>query len=843
LQRKQDWEARQHAIAEKQALRPLQQLVAKIDASSSTQVDCDDCPQSQFETFEAWYAWMQDVADGRTPAEMKGLWDHGRCLGVWYQHRCVDAAELPPSHPKYQPKGSGSSSPPEAAAATPKTASTTAPAAPAAPAAPPAAAPSEGGAAALEKSDSSPMAADELDKGIRAGNAVSGYGTGESEDALRQQANQAVTAELHDNADWQNYVGQLKASGVLDNESIVGSGSDEERATALLMRQWANTSADSSALSLALQYAAQSEFGLSDAATGHFTSSPQRISKYGQVPMDQAGLQAFMRGQYNVTQQYLADKGITELPVFRGANFWNTSAVSSVDFPPEGVDAKTTVDLQPLSSFATAPDVAQEFSTSERYTGAYVYRMTMATQVPASRILSCAHTGFGCADQSELVVLGGANMPVAAHSWRRGGSSYNGPSGESTAATLKGLLVKQASVGLKTAETWAAWVRDIVTGRSPAEMKALWDHGKCLGVWYKHQCVGASDLPPTHPKYQPKPGGAPATPKVAAPKTPAAPKAPAAAPTPTAAAPAATAGSGHNGYQISDTTAEGIAASKLNAELRDGNKVTGYKTDEGHGGLKDQAMKAVCAQLKDDPDWKSYVAQAKASGALDHTAYGKTDEERCASVLIRQWANTSADASALSIGIQKAAQTEFGLDDAATSHLSTTKANPGGMPLDEAGLRAFVRGQYNATQDYLSSQGVTEIPAFRGMGFTKDPKIPGVDFNANGSDAKVGVDLQPLSSFATAANVAVGFANSGWSSSGSYRMVMATRVPANRVLSCSHTGNGCARESEIVVLGGANMQAAVHAWNPKVGSSMYGHSDAGKPTAASLKGMLTKKGK
>ena len=93
---------------------------------------------------------------------------------------------------------------------------------------------------------------------------------------------------------------------------------------------------------------------------------------------------------YTDTQRELANHGIKEVTVYRGMK----TASKEIKLGQSLVDA--AYKMNPLSSFSTSFSMAKAF-------GKWVF----ATSVPAERIFSWPHTGPGCNDEKELLVIGG----------------------------------------------------------------------------------------------------------------------------------------------------------------------------------------------------------------------------------------------------------------------------------------------------------------------------------------------------------------------------------------------------------------------------------------------------
>ena len=164
-----------------------------------------------------------------------------------------------------------------------------------------------------------------------------------------------------------------------------------------------------------------------------------------------AGYKAFLQEQYNQTQKYFEEKGITHVRVYRGME-------KAVEVPPELAKAgdlqeelrqkfnaacngqplsslqgeeyakakvfqeqyikareafnvlyeenkkknqsgKAEMLLQPISSFSTSYEVAKQFASSSHKS------MIIVSVIPVEHILSTARTGFGCLSEAEVTVL------------------------------------------------------------------------------------------------------------------------------------------------------------------------------------------------------------------------------------------------------------------------------------------------------------------------------------------------------------------------------------------------------------------------------------------------------
>jgi hypothetical protein len=177
----------------------------------------------------------------------------------------------------------------------------------------------------------------------------------------------------------------LMAAGAkgLSSENLSERRAEAELVSRALMSHWAATSGDSSSPAVAVQLVAQKVFGLDIAQTEHLDVTDKAK---GLAAKHEAAISATLRATYAATQEELKDAP-DHVWLIRGQN----GAVSE----------KSTVMLQPLSSFTTDVKVADMFVSGKK--GA-----VFAIRVPKKSIFSTARTGFGCLHEREVVVLGGA---------------------------------------------------------------------------------------------------------------------------------------------------------------------------------------------------------------------------------------------------------------------------------------------------------------------------------------------------------------------------------------------------------------------------------------------------
>jgi len=173
--------------------------------------------------------------------------------------------------------------------------------------------------------------------------------------------------------------------------------------------------------------------------------------------------------------------------------------------------------------------------------------------------------------------------------------------------------------------------------------------------------------------------------------------------------------------------------------------------------------------------------------------------------MVDRWADTSGDSDPPAVGVQRAIAAELSreipdLKDSELKHLGQygrrpistediLKARQIETLVGESGaVRAVVRAQYEATQQYFKEQGIKELTLHRGF---HAPNLKESD------DAEI--LMQPASSFSLNRRTAEMFANDmEYAFSG----LATVTVPVSRVFSTPATGFGCLPEQEVVVLGG-----------------------------------------
>lgn len=222
------------------------------------------------------------------------------------------------------------------------------------------------------------------------------------------------------------------------------------------------------------------------------------------------------------------------------------------------------------------------------------------------------------------------------------------------------------------------------------------------------------------------------------------------------------------------------------------------------GQAKDKIARDLAAELRGNAAFKKFVDAEPIIGTPKYPAdplMSKVNQ------LVARWAQTSGDANKQALGMQRAIAAEFKTGLKGMTHVSKSAADDGAAYYKQhsAGLRAFVRAQYNHTQKMLAEQGIDEIILYRGM------KIDAATYKKMMGTTKLGepnqvnvkltnIQLQPASSFSSEYGTAANFAAGAWSDE--VPLVMIGRVPAKKILGSARSGYGCLGESEFVVLGG-----------------------------------------
>lgn len=157
---------------------------------------------------------------------------------------------------------------------------------------------------------------------------------------------------------------------------------------------WATSAADHEPVSLGLQQTAAEVLG------ARSTSFDQYLQESEGAFLDDAlahhfvdegaTIRSFVQGEYDRTQAFLKDNGISEVTLHRGF-------VTSTPYADEG---NYPIDMNPASSWSVDRQTASDFASDIDSGSGYVLTMT----VPASDIISTARTGQGALHEGEVIV-------------------------------------------------------------------------------------------------------------------------------------------------------------------------------------------------------------------------------------------------------------------------------------------------------------------------------------------------------------------------------------------------------------------------------------------------------
>lgn len=178
---------------------------------------------------------------------------------------------------------------------------------------------------------------------------------------------------------------------------------------ARLISAWAGSSGDHHAASVSPQLMIREAFGMNKDDVEHKafgileSNSEEKVHKMAaqefgidvstseKMASYKEGMKDFALAQYHETQDHLAKLGIKELHLVRGMKFGSSSTGPR----------KVKVKLQPASSFTTAHGTAHSFAGGHSM---------FVVKVPASQVLGSFCTGYGCTNESEVVVLNHPDM-------------------------------------------------------------------------------------------------------------------------------------------------------------------------------------------------------------------------------------------------------------------------------------------------------------------------------------------------------------------------------------------------------------------------------------------------
>ena len=170
---------------------------------------------------------------------------------------------------------------------------------------------------------------------------------------------------------------------------------DYEVAARNIIQQWAGTSGDTTPKSIMMQLAAKKEFGLEGTTIWWEKEALKEATELFEI--HEKAMRRFLRTMYDNTQDHLAKQGLKTVRVARGHKGNIGINPSTIKNPVTEID----IELQPMSSFSSSFETAQEFATD-----IFQENNLFFAEIPANRVLSTPVTGFGCKAEQEFVILG-----------------------------------------------------------------------------------------------------------------------------------------------------------------------------------------------------------------------------------------------------------------------------------------------------------------------------------------------------------------------------------------------------------------------------------------------------
>lgn len=181
--------------------------------------------------------------------------------------------------------------------------------------------------------------------------------------------------------------------------------------------RWGTTSGDSDKAAIALQLAAQEEFGLDGAdiwwSETHISEARRYLDEGHREPM-----RMFLRKQYELTQAEFKKNGVDSITLYRGIGFRRHDKFRPSLNWDESIE-QVRITMQPMSSYSSDLKRAASFSKNRQYSA------IIAADVPVENILSWCITGQGTQFEKEFVVIPGVGhgegFPQWVRSWEQDG--------------------------------------------------------------------------------------------------------------------------------------------------------------------------------------------------------------------------------------------------------------------------------------------------------------------------------------------------------------------------------------------------------------------------------------
>lgn len=202
------------------------------------------------------------------------------------------------------------------------------------------------------------------------------------------EAWEAVRNKHGDDATVGHLTEELKSRGVPVRTAIARG------LTQYHLDTWASTAGDSHPGAIAAQLSAGIHHGATISPLKRHTRAVATMQEAQRLMVERDPLhRAYLRAEYEHTQDYLARRGITEVVLRRG----HAPSAGELLLKTAKVGQTVRVESNPLTSWSTSRAVANRFKHGGR-------RLSM--RVPAALIQSTSVTGRGCLNEWEVLVLG-----------------------------------------------------------------------------------------------------------------------------------------------------------------------------------------------------------------------------------------------------------------------------------------------------------------------------------------------------------------------------------------------------------------------------------------------------
>ena len=218
--------------------------------------------------------------------------------------------------------------------------------------------------------------------------------------------------------------------------------------------------------------------------------------------------------------------------------------------------------------------------------------------------------------------------------------------------------------------------------------------------------------------------------------------------------------------------------------------------------------RGLVERLKGNKAWTKFVKDSGMEGytvpaVAGYPAYKVSASEQMIQGIIDNWGDD------VSVAIHLAMRDEFGITAGRlTSDDKLLSEAQDLMKQYGPGLKAFVRANYDQTQAWFDEHGIENVMLYRGRKWEAGSEPPGVDWLLK-PDTET-AQLAPIASFSTNPDTALMFTHTFGPSD--YRMVIGVNVPTKDILAMPLTGLGRIDEQEMLLIGGEPINVWSVAW-------------------------------